>query len=185
MFNALDCIDIDNVSPSLQVECNKILNDIQDELFFGKDLTYEHLMFLLSNRNTIETKFIEVLINRIHHLNIDENIRNRLITNVNKLSSNFIHIDIYSNVNEPYHFNYDSDEESYVEYTTDDSYSDENDSYDDAENQILDYIEMQQYLAVFRLIIIKKIKMNMQLIMIMIIVLINLAYLFYSLKKEL
>ncbi|CAF2734157.1 unnamed protein product [Rotaria sp. Silwood2] len=51
-------------------------------------------------------------------------------------------------MNQHYHFNYDSDKESGVDYLTDYINSDENDSYDDLENQILDYIGMKQFLAI-------------------------------------
>ncbi|CAF1237157.1 unnamed protein product [Rotaria sp. Silwood1] len=113
------------------------------------DLPYEHLMFLLNHRNTIETKFIELLNQRIEQLNIDHNIRNRLITNIDKLSSYLLDINADTNINQIFHFNYDSDEESYVDYPSDDMNSEEYDSYDDIENQIIDQIELESGVTVW------------------------------------
>ncbi|CAF3677311.1 unnamed protein product [Rotaria sp. Silwood1] len=149
LFNSSDNINLHHISPHVYVELNKIMNDMLNQLFFDKDLPYEHLMFLLNHRNTIETKFIELLNQRIEQLNIDHNIRNRLITNIDKLSSYLLDINADTNINQIFHFNYDSDEESYVDYPSDDMNSEEYDSYDDIENQIIDQIELESGVTVW------------------------------------
>jgi len=148
-FNSSGYINHDNISPNLRLEYNKIINDLQHQLFFDQDLTHEHRMFLLNNRNTIESKFIQVLHDRINNLNIDSDIRERLIGNINKFSENLTHINIYSNTNHHFHVNYNSDEESDIDYQTDNFDSDANDDYDDLENLILDEIEMEHDINVF------------------------------------
>ena len=148
MVKSLDCINVVNIDPSLQIEFDKILNDFNQQLFLDKDLTHEHRMFLINKHHTIETKFIEFLTDRIRHLNIDDTIRNRLIENVNEFSSDFMLVNRSTNVNQWYNFNDHSDDESYVDDETDGINSDDDEYYDDVENQILDDIEFEHDIIV-------------------------------------
>ncbi|CAF3222011.1 unnamed protein product [Rotaria sp. Silwood2] len=61
----------------------------------------------------------------------------------------FIHINAHTYMNQHFDFNDDSDEESYVDYLSDDINSVEDDSYDDLENQILDQIELEHGVTVW------------------------------------
>ncbi|CAF1463935.1 unnamed protein product [Rotaria sordida] len=97
LLTTSDSIDINQLDPSVQIEVNKIYEYIQDQLFFDPNLNYEQLMFLLNERDTIERKFIEFLIDRIYDLNIDPHIRDRILFNINQFSSNLIRIHQYSN----------------------------------------------------------------------------------------
>ncbi|CAF1420463.1 unnamed protein product [Rotaria sordida] len=63
------------VHSDVAIKLNNIIKNLQDQLFFDKELTYGHLMFLLNNRNTIENKLLDMLFDRINDLNLDENIR--------------------------------------------------------------------------------------------------------------
>ena len=148
-FNSSQSLDINQISPKLRVEYIRTINDMHHQLFFDPDLTHQHLMFLLDNRNTIENELIQFLNDRIHHLNIPRDIREYLIKNLNQFSTNFTLINTYSNINHRYHVNYDFDEESYLDSSNDDIYSDEDDSYNDLENLILDEIEMERDIIAF------------------------------------
>jgi hypothetical protein len=109
-------------------------------------------MFILNHHNTIEHQLVEVLNHRIHDLNIPNDIRQRLIENLNKFSNNLIQINSYTNARHHYVFVNDEeyDEDSYIDdENDDDTYSDENDMYDDLENVILDQIEMEHDIDVF------------------------------------
>ncbi|CAF1350761.1 unnamed protein product [Rotaria sordida] len=89
--------------------------NLQDQLFFDNDLTYDHLMFILNYGDTIENKFLDILFDQINDLNLDENIRGQLITNIYLFSSRFLPVNIHTNINRRY-FNYNSTEINQHEY---------------------------------------------------------------------
>ncbi|CAF1514658.1 unnamed protein product [Adineta steineri] len=132
-----------NISSNLQAECIEILNAIQNQLFFDQDLTYEHRMYILNRRHTIESDFITMLHDRINQLNIDIHIRERLATNLNGFNSSFNNVDLYTDIRDYFGVNHDSDEESYFDPETDDTYVNLQDCCDDLENLILDDIEFE------------------------------------------
>ena len=137
-----DIINID-MNSNLRDLCLKIINDIQNKVFVDEDLSHERSMYILNNRNTIESELIHFLNDSIHQLNIDPQIRTRLITNLHQFSTNLTQIDNYSYINHSYGVNYDSDEESDVDDFTNDISSDQDYSCDDLENLILDEIELE------------------------------------------
>jgi hypothetical protein len=87
--NSSRCLINDNIRLNLYDEYNKIINDMKHKLFFDQDLTYQHLMFILNNRKTIENKLIDILFDRINQLNVPFDIREDLISNINKFSIAF------------------------------------------------------------------------------------------------
>jgi len=87
--NSSGCIINDSIRRNLDDEFNKIINDLHRQLFFDPDLTYQHRMFILDNRKTIENKFIDFLFDRINQLNVPYDIREDLISNLNYFSMYF------------------------------------------------------------------------------------------------
>jgi hypothetical protein len=87
--NSSGCIINDNIRHNLYDELNKILNDLHHQLFFDEDLTYDQVMFILDNRETIENKLIDILFDRINQLNISDDIRSKLISNIYTFSMAF------------------------------------------------------------------------------------------------
>jgi len=80
----------DNIRRQLYNEFNKILNDLHHQLFFDPHLTYQNMMVILNNGETIENKLIDVLFHRINQLQIpDDNIRSKLISNIYTFSMEF------------------------------------------------------------------------------------------------
>ncbi|CAF4300570.1 unnamed protein product, partial [Adineta steineri] len=95
-------------------------------------------MYILNRRHTIESDFITMLHDRINQLNIDIHIRERLATNLNGFNSSFNNVDLYTDIRDYFGVNHDSDEESYFDPETDDTYVNLQDCCDDLENLILD-----------------------------------------------
>jgi len=142
------------ISSDLRVQLNQIIKDFEHQNFFDPSLSNEHILYILNNRFTIENEFIDKLNNRIQGLDIDPNIRQRLIANLDKFRTYYILIDNTSDITNDvifnYPFHYDSDQDSYVDDSTSDIYSDDdNDLCDDLENLILDQIEFEHDMAAF------------------------------------
>ena len=121
---------------------------IQHQLFFDPYLNHRQRMFVLDQRGAIENEFLRYIQDRIYTLNIPEDIRHALFQNLNQLSANLLPIDMYSGTNQYYSITNDSDEDPYVESFSDIN-SNENDSYDDLENRLLDRIAVEYDIAVF------------------------------------
>ncbi|CAF1464941.1 unnamed protein product [Adineta steineri] len=99
--------------------------------------------YILERRHTIESDFIQMLIDRINQSNIDLPTREHLTAKINQLSTNLRYVDRFTNTRISFNANNDSDEEPNDDYEPDDT-DIEFDYCDDLENELLDEIELQQ-----------------------------------------
>jgi len=97
--NSSPSFDINKINSIAGVEFKKIINDIQHQLFFDPDLNHQHHMYILNNHNSIEDSFIQFVYNRINQATIPSDLYEHLMNNLNKFSSYYKCIDIYSDIN--------------------------------------------------------------------------------------
>lgn len=140
--------DINQISPELRTAYEKIMYHIQHQLFLDPDLNNRQRMFLLCQRGAIENEFLRYLYGYIYYLNISDDLRDSLFQHLNKFSRHLIPVDMYSGNNSHNNAHGDSDDEAYID-TLSDIDSNEDDTYDDLENTLLDEIEMQHDITVF------------------------------------
>ena len=105
-------------------------------------------MFVLYQGDAIENEFLRYIRDYICTLNIPEDTRDALLRNHSELSANLIPVDMYSAANHYYFVIDDSDDDTYVESMSDID-SNENDTYDDLENILLDRVAMEYDVATF------------------------------------
>ncbi|CAF1079127.1 unnamed protein product [Rotaria sp. Silwood1] len=98
-------------------------------------------MYLLNHRHTIEGRFVEIIEDCIRNQINAHQKHQACLENVHRLSNNYSVMFPHSNTN---NMVFADDNEEYTEEdSSDDSYTDESDSYDDLENIVLDEIEME------------------------------------------
>ncbi|CAF4642172.1 unnamed protein product, partial [Rotaria sp. Silwood2] len=110
------------------------------------------LMFLLDHRFSIESGLIDFIIDQIHQLIPDENIRQVFLTNINRFAG---HLRIVGSetqvIRQPVFFPDDvDDDDDYDEETITDDDSMLDDSFDDVENALLDELDFEHFVAVSR-----------------------------------
>ncbi|CAF1444547.1 unnamed protein product [Adineta steineri] len=131
-----------NVGPNLSAEYNQILNNVPHQLFFDPNLSYDQQMVLLNYHNTTEGAFIQVLTNQINQLNIDADIREHLFTNMNELSADLGHVNMYTNTQITFNASGGSDEELQMDVEPNHIGLDAADSNDKLENVVPDEMEL-------------------------------------------
>lgn len=135
-------INDNTISPAVRAEFDQLIKDLSDPLFFDQHLSNEHMMHILNNRYTIESAFINILHDRIHQLNVDSVIRQRLLNNIGKISMHYLQINNNVPVDAGLYFYLGTDEEFDVDSSDDDFDSDDNEICDDLENLLLDEMDM-------------------------------------------
>ena len=149
--NFSQSIHINQIHLDLRAAYERIMYHIQHQLFFDPDLNHQQRMFMIHQRGAIENEFLRYIQDYICTLNIPEDTRDVLFHNLSELSANLIPIDMYSATNQYYFVTDDSDDDSYVESMSDID-PNENDTYDDFENILLDRIAMEYDIASFHAI---------------------------------
>lgn len=129
-------IDILQRHPELGAEYERILRHIQHQTFFDP--------------YAVENEFIGYLYDCITNFNISDKLRDTFYDNLTRLCGNLTLIDRYSNVNQTNIGNDDdsSDEEAYTENFSH-VLSDENDTYDNLQSDILDHIDFEYDVTTF------------------------------------
>lgn len=145
LANSSNCVDGHDVHINLNHECQRIINDMQRQIFFDHDLEYRHLMFLLNNRTTIEYKLIELLFDRINQLNVPSDVRERLLCNLHEVSMAFTPVDIYIDDNNRFRPDSDTESESEGELLVDHPNGDINSTHSSYEYDVPDNIELDDY----------------------------------------
>lgn len=131
-------IDIKRITPKLRAIFDKIMSDMQYQLFIDPNLTYEQQIELLNKSDAIEGAFLCNLYDSIKKLDLPEHIRDDLLENLEIIAEPMTIVDANSSSDS------DTDDDTYSDMDTDDD-----DSYDDLENIILDQMEYEHDCAAF------------------------------------
>ncbi|CAF3283187.1 unnamed protein product [Rotaria sp. Silwood2] len=138
------------ISPDLILKVDDIFKDVNYRLFFDDNLNYEQLMFIIKNRNSIESHFIGFIKNYINKMIPDNNIRQVYLNNIDRFSRNMMIVNNDTNINYRSIFYDDSDDETLADDDSEDSNSSLDNSYDDLENVLLDEFDFEHFLNTWR-----------------------------------
>ncbi|CAF5007261.1 unnamed protein product [Rotaria sp. Silwood1] len=151
-----------HITDDLKIKINDIIRSSDYRLFFDDNLSFDQLMFLLDHRYSIESSVLDFIIDQIHQLIKDENIREILFNNINRFAGHLHLVNSDTDVSpRPTFFLGDNDDDDYYyddddddeQTLTDDDSSDADsifdDSYDDLENDLLDRLDFEHFLAVY------------------------------------
>ena len=78
---------------------NEILKNVHNQLFLNKDLTYDHLMYLINNRYTIEDRMFRFINDQLHHVILDDDLRHSCLNNFMKFSHDLIYVNSDNMIN--------------------------------------------------------------------------------------
>ncbi|CAF2793226.1 unnamed protein product [Rotaria sp. Silwood2] len=138
------------ITNDLSIKINDIIRNNNYRLFFDENLSYDQLMFLLNNRSSIESGLIDFIIEQIHQLIPDENIRQVFLTNINRFAGHLHMVNSDTQVIRHLVFYPDDEDDDYDEETTSDDDSMFDDILDDIENELLDELEFEHFVVVSR-----------------------------------
>ncbi|CAF4624593.1 unnamed protein product [Rotaria sp. Silwood2] len=140
-----------HITNDITIKINDIIRNDNYHLFFDINLSYDQLMFLLNNRSSIESGLIDFIIDQIHQLIPNENIREVFLSNINRFAG---HLHIVGSdtqvIRQPAFYPDDEDDDDYDEETITDDDSILDDSFDDVENALLDELDFEHFVVVSR-----------------------------------
>ncbi|CAF2806064.1 unnamed protein product [Rotaria sp. Silwood2] len=139
-----------HITDDVKVKVNDVIRDNDYRLFFDTNLSFDHLMFLLNNRDSIEKGFIDFAIMQINRIIPDQSIRQVFLSKIAHFVESQYVVRSDTLVSRQLAFYQGDDDDDDYDADEDTISDDESEYDDDLENDLLDELEFAHFLFVSR-----------------------------------